>query len=68
MNRRAFISALPLFALRSEKKPFEVTIQRVSLDDWRVWRLEKGRLIVDACHTLGDALNVAGRVLVQDVV
>ena len=67
MTRRAFISALPLFAFRSEKKPVEVTIQRISLDSWRVWRFEKGQLVVDACQTLGDAMNVARRVLVEDL-
>lgn len=67
MNRRAFILALPPFAFRSGEKPLEVTIQRISLDEWRVWRFENKELVVDACQTLGDALNVAHRVLVHDV-
>jgi hypothetical protein len=71
VNRRDVISLLPHAALLAvglgDDKPFEVTIQRISLDEWRVWRFEQGQLIVDACQTLGDAMATARRVLVEDL-
>lgn len=71
MNRREAISLLPHAALAAvgvgDDKPLEVTVQRISLGSWRVWRFDKsGALIVDECQSIGQVLDLTRRVLLMD--